>query len=158
MKLFKRNTIQTKSVLSDKAAGLIAGGILKVQKKFANVLGQISASWKTKQQLIFLYLVCIVLGGLSVVAIIKPFNKNAPNSLNKPSAIKTPRNIYSNEDQHSVRITENEIRQVHVFKHTLDSLSKTDDGKIKVNKLLNKRPGLIDSLEMVEQLYYSQKK
>src|SRR5665811_911915 len=86
MKLFKRNTIQTKSVLSDKAAGWIANGILKAQKKFANVLGKISASWKTKQQLIFLYLVCIVLGGLSVVAIIKPFNKNAPNSLNKPSA------------------------------------------------------------------------
>jgi hypothetical protein len=72
MKLFKRNTIQKKSVVSDKAAGWIANGILKLQNKFANVLGKMSASWKTKQQLIFLYLISIMLGGLSLMAIIKP--------------------------------------------------------------------------------------
>jgi hypothetical protein len=77
--------------------------------------------------------------------------------LSKPAAISTPRNM-PNEEDHRVRITDNEIRHLHVFKHTLDSLSKTSDGKIKVKNMLARRPGLMDSLEMVEQLYYSQKK
>jgi len=158
MKLFKRNTNQTNSVLSDKAAGWIANGILKTQKRFAIVLGKISSSWKTKQQWIFLYIVCLVFGGLSVVAIISPFNKNANNFLSKPSAIKIPKNIHSNRHGNGVNITHNEIKQVHVFKQKLDSLSKVRNGKTKLNKLLSDRPGLMDSLEMVEQLYYSQKK
>ena len=158
MKLFRKNIIQTKPAISDKAAGWIANGILKTQKKFANVLGKISNSWKTKQQWIFLYLVCLVFGGLSLVAVIKPFNKKAQIIFIKPTAIKTPVNIHSNEDMSLVTITDNEIKQVHKFKHVLDSLSATNEGKIKVNKFLNQRPGLMDSLEMVEQLYYLQKK
>ena len=48
MKLFRKNIIQTKSVLNDKAAAWIANGILKTQEKFANGLAKISYSWKTK--------------------------------------------------------------------------------------------------------------
>jgi len=158
MKLFNRNTIQANSVLSDKAAGWIAKGILKTQKKFAHVLGKISSSWKRKQQWVFLYMICLVFGGLSVVSIISPFNKKANNILNKPSAIKIPKNIHSNGQGNGVRITNKEIRQVEVFKQKLDSLSKIPNGKTKLNKLLSDRPGLMDSLELVEQLYYSQKK
>jgi hypothetical protein len=158
MKLFRKSISETKSVLNDKAAGWIANGILKTQEKFANVLDKISNSWKPKQQWIFLYLVCLVFGGLSILGITKPFNKKTQNILSKPSAIKTPINIHSNYDLPSVIITDNEISQVHAFKHSLDSLSATAEGKLKVNKLLNQRPGLLDSLEMVEQLYYLQKK
>ena len=156
MKLFRRNKSQTNSPLTDKAAGWIANGILKVQNKFANVLGKISASWKTKQQLIFFSMIWIVLGGLSVVAIVKPFDKKSANIISRPAAIKTPRMI-PDENRNSIIITDNEITQVHLFKHSLDSISKTGEGKIKVKNLLAQRPGLMDSLEMVEQLYYSQK-
>lgn len=154
MRLFKKNIAPG---AGDKAAGWIANTILRIQRKFAEVLEKKSISWKAKQQWIFLYLVCLVFGGLSVVAIIKAFNKKASNILSKPAAIKTPRMI-PDENRSTVMITDNEIRKVHIFKHTLDSLSKTDYGKIKVKNLLERRPGLMDSLEMVEQLYYSQKK
>ena len=108
MKFFKRNNARTKSPLSDKAAGWIASGILKAQNKFAKVLGKMSASWKTKQQLVFLYLVSIVLGGLSVTAIIKPFDKKAENNVSKPATIKTPRMI-PDETQNSVTITDKKV-------------------------------------------------
>ena len=154
MRLFKENFVPG---AADKAAGWIANAILQIQTKFADVLEKKSMSWKVKQQWIFLYMVCLVFGGLSVVAIIKPFNNKSSNILNKPVAIKTPR-LIPDENRNSIMITDNEIRKVHNFKHTLDSLSKTDDGKIEVENLLSRRPGLMDSLEMVEQLYYSQKK
>jgi hypothetical protein len=53
-------------------------------------------------------------------------------------------------EENSARITEDEIKRVHAFKESLDSITK--------KKLLIQRPGLMDSLDMVEQLYYSQKK
>lgn len=144
MRLFRKHNPETKLAATDKAAGWIANGIFKTQKNFSDFLSRISASWKRQQQFIFLYMICIVFGGLSIVAIIKPFNKN---SLPRPAAIKIPRNIHENS---SVTITENEFRQVQNFKMSLDSVSK--------KKFLVERPGLMDSLEMVEQLYYSQKK
>src|SRR5438105_1946125 len=120
-----------RSVPNDKAAGWIANGILKVQRKFADALGKVSATWKAKQQLIFLYLITLVLGGLSVIAIVKPFDKKAPNTIPKPAAISIPRAI-PDENKNSVRITDHEISRVHQFKQMLDSLSKTSEGKLKV--------------------------
>jgi hypothetical protein len=146
MRLFKKNIAPG---AGDKAAGWIANIILRAQRKFANVLEKKSLTWKTKQQWIFLYMVCLVFGGLSVVAIIKPFDKKASNILSKPAAIKTPRMI-PDDNQISPRITDDEIKRVHDFKQSLDSTTK--------KKLLIQRPGLMDSLDMVEQLYYSQKK
>lgn len=135
--------------LADKAAGHIANFILGIQQQFANRLEKISVSWKVKQQWIFLYLVCLVFGGLSVIAIVHPFNKRGVNMLSKPAAIKKPFLIPEDKQQFS-RITDAEIRQVNSFKQSLDSTAK--------KKLMASRPGLMDSLEMVEQLYYTQKK
>jgi hypothetical protein len=146
MRLLKKNIAPG---ATDKAAGWIANGILKIQNRFANVLSKLSGSWKAKQQWIFLYMVWLVFGGLSVVAVIKPFNKKSANILSKPAAIKTP-GIIPDENQISPRITDDEIKRVHDFKQTLDSTTK--------EKLLIQRPGLMDSLDRVEQLYYSQKK
>jgi len=156
MKLSKRNS-EKETVLSDKAARWVANGILKTQNKFADALGKFSSTWKSKQQWIFLSVVCLVFGGLSFVAIVQSFNKKHQNVLRKSTRIKIPQKLP--EERMSVAlITDHEIKQVHLFKHTMDSLSKTSTGKMTLNKLLNSRPGLMDSLEMVEQLYYSQKK
>ena len=144
MKLFRKGLVQTKSGVSDKAAGWIANSILKVQGKFAGTLGKLSVSWKRKQQWIFLYTVCLVFGGLSIISVIQSFKTN---HILKTTAIKVPRNIHK---ESSVRITENEFKKVENFKRSLDSGSR--------EKLKEERPGLMDSLEMVEQLYYSQKK
>ena len=142
MKLFSKNQ---NIPVSEKAAGIIANSILKVQRYFAGALGKLSISWKRKQQWIFLYMVCLVFGGLSIFSIVQSFSKTT--ELPKPSAIKVPRNIHKEQ---SVRITENEFSKVQAFKRSLDSTSR--------KKLMQERPGLMDSLEMVEQLYYSQKK
>jgi len=150
MKRFRIN----KNSIPDAAAGKIARAILSIQKKFADAMAKVSAQWKVKQQWTFLYLVCLVFGSLSVVAIIQPFNNK--NTLKKPAAIPLPKLLPSQEEK--IIITDNEITRVHAFKQRLDSLSKTKEGKIKVDKFFNQRPGLFDSLENVEQLYYSQKK
>jgi len=141
MKLFKRKEGQVK--IADKAATGVANGILKSQRWFANTLESLTNKWKQKQQWIFLYAVCLVFGGLSIAAIVNSFKTGANSNRLMPKSISVPKNIY-NEDK-AFLITENEFQQVQEYKHTHPNLIK-------------ERPGLFDSLILIEQTYYSQKK
>jgi hypothetical protein len=141
MKLFKRNKSQ--SIIRDKAASGIANAILKSQRLFATTLESLTTKWKQKQQWMFLYMVCLLFGGLSVVAVVNSF-KVEPNSKSVlPKSITVPKNIYKGDNP--FRITENEFQQVQEYKR-------------KHPNLLKERPGLYDSLTLIEQSYYSQKK
>lgn len=141
MKLFKKDI--KRNELTDKAANGIAKGILKSQNGFAKYMSSITKSWNQKQQWIFLYVICLFFGGLSIVAIVNSFKSIEPNKAIIPKSITVPKNI---QQQNNVFvITENEFQQVQEYKHTYPNLQK-------------ERPGLFDSLSLVEQIYYSQKK
>lgn len=141
MKLFKRKEGQVN--IADKAATGIANGILKSQRWFANTLERLTNKWKQKQQWIFLYSVCFLFGGLSVTAIVNSFKVPENAKALMPKSITVPKNIYK-EDKAFI-ITENEFQKVKEYKRTHPNL-------------LKERPGLFDSLILIEQTYYSQKK
>ena len=141
MKLFKRNEGQVN--IPDKAATGIANGILKSQRWFANTLESLTNKWKQKQQWIFLYTVCFLFGGLSIAAIVNSFKVPGNSKALMPKSISVPKNIY--KEGKAFLITENEFQKVQEYKRTHPSLIK-------------ERPGLFDSLVLIEQSYYSQKK
>ena len=141
MKFFKRDINQ--SIIQDKAATGIANGILKSQRWFASNLERLTEKWKQKQQWIFLYLVCLLFGGLSIAAVVNAFKVSATSKTIIPKSIAVPKNIYL--DNNSFLITENEFKQVQEYKKQHPNL-------------LIERPGLWDSLTLIEQSYYSQKK
>ena len=141
MKFFKRDINQ--SIIQDKAATGIANGILKSQRWFASNLERLTEKWKQKQQWIFLYLVCLLFGGLSIIAVVNAFKVSATSKTIIPKSIAVPKNIYL--DNNSFLITENEFKQVQEYKKQHPNL-------------LIERPGLWDSLTLIEQSYYSQKK
>lgn len=141
MRLFNKHT--GNSNLSDKAATGIANGIIKMQSKFAVLMSGFAGSWKRKQQWIFLYIVCLLFGGMSVIAIVQPF-KTIQQSLSlKPQSISMPKNIQ--KENKAFLITDKEIQAVRAYKQTHPNL-------------LRERPGLYDSLGLIEQMYYSQQK
>jgi hypothetical protein len=141
MKFFKRNKSQLN--LQDKAATGIANGILKTQNWFALNLERVTKNWKRKQQWIFLYLVCIAFGGMSIVAIVNSFKAPDKRKSINPKQISTPKNIYRRDK--AFLITEKEFQKVQEYKQTHPNLIKES-------------PGLFDSLTLIEQVYYSQKK
>ena len=141
MKLYKRNKSQEN--IKDKAATGIANGILETQRWFASKLKNLTNKWKQKQQWIFLYAVCLLFGGLSIAAIVNSFKVPENTKALMPKSISVPKNIYE-EDKASI-ITENEFQKVQKCKRTHPNL-------------LKERPGLFDSLTLIEQTYYSQKK
>ena len=141
MKIMNRQI--NKEALTDKAANGIAKGILKTQRGFAKYMRSLSKNWRNKQQWIFLYLVCLVFGGLSIVAIVNPFRAKDTNSSLIPKPIAVPKSI--RQQRNGFAITENEFQQVQEYKAKHPNLQK-------------ERPSLFDSLSMIEEVYYSQKK
>ena len=140
MKLFKKNINQTN--IPDKAATGIANGILKSQRWFANNLESVTKKWKQKQQWVFLFGVCFLFGGLSIIAIFNSFREQDNSKAIMPKAISIPKTIQPNTNQYM--ITEKEFQQVQTYKQQHPDLMK-------------ERPGLFDSLTLIEQSYYSQK-
>jgi hypothetical protein len=140
MKFSKKNSSQTS--LPDKAATGIANCILKSQHWFANNLEGVTKRWKQKQQWLFLLGVCLLFGGLSIAAIVYSFKQSANSKVVVPKAITTPKSIPDNVNPYL--ITEEEFEQVQKFKQQHPNL-------------LKERPGLFDSLTLIEHSYYSQK-
>lgn len=141
MKFFKRDKSQ--SIIQDKAATGIANGILKSQHWFACNLERVTKKWKQKQQWVFLYLVCLLFGGLSIAAVVNASKVSATSKAIMPKSIAVPKSIY--QGNNPFLITEKEFRQVQEYKKQHPNLIK-------------ERPGLWDSLTLIEQSYYSQKK
>ena len=141
MKMFDKNINQ--EIIKDIAAKGIANGILRSQNIFSKYMGVITQKWKPKEQWIFLCVVCLFFGGLSITAIIIPFKTKGGIKLTIPKSITGVSNIH--QQVRLFTITENEFRLVKEYKNKYPNLEK-------------ERPGLFDSLSLIEQVYYSQKK
>ncbi len=86
-------------------------------------------------------MICFAFGGLSIAAIVNSFKLSDKSKVIIPKSISIPKNIYA-EDK-AFLITENEFQQVQDYKR-------------KHPELINERPGLYDSLSLIEQAYHSQ--
>ena len=132
-----------KQEISEKLAIGIATGILWVQHGFANKLQSFTKNWQQTQRWIFLYLTCLIFGGMSIVILLQPFNAT---TILKVTTIKSigAKNHYQLQ-QKGFLITGEEFEKVQQYKSGHPNLEK-------------EMPGLYDSLKLVEQAFYSQQK
>ena len=56
-----------------------------------------------------------------------------------------------------IKVAERDYQSIASFKHYMDSLNKSLNGKYQYDSILQARPGLMDSVQVLEQLYLSQK-
>ena len=132
-----------KHQISEKLAVYIADFIIKVQHWFAKKLQTSTKNWKQPQRFIFLYLICLIFGGMSMVIILQPFSTGGVckplqiNFIRKNNNYKPP--------QKGFLITKEELQKVQQYKLAHPNLDK-------------EKPGLYDSLQLIEQAYYSQQK
>ena len=136
----QNESLKDQVTLSDKAATGIANGILKIQGLFASSLKQLTNKWKKQHQFIFLYAVCFLFGGLSIAAIINSFKVGKNVKAFMPASISVPNKIYKNN---AFVITDMEFKKVQEYKRMHPNLIK-------------ERPGLFESLTLIEHTYYSQ--
>ena len=55
-------------------------------------------------------------------------------------------------------ITRSEFERIHKLRLALDSLGKTKTGKVQLDSLLHEHPKLMDTLSLLESIYYNQHK
>jgi len=99
-----------KHQIFEKLAVCIAGVIIKVQHRFAKNLQISTKNWTQPQRWIFLYLIYLIFGGMSMVIILQPFSSGG---VSKPLQINFSReNNNYKPPQKGFLITKEELQKV----------------------------------------------
>jgi hypothetical protein len=142
----------------DKVAMKIARTFIKAQIKFANLMNYYSSRISLKRMRLMSYAFCFVGTGMSLYYIAIAILKNENLNHITIEQAKVPVLQDSNEQVLTTNglIDEESWKKISCFKRTMDSLR--DSGSSKFDSMVLARPGLMDSLELLKEMYYSQKK
>jgi hypothetical protein len=150
---------ETGSAVSDKVAAKIAKVGIIVQTKFADGMNKMFTGMNAKRLKLSLIIFCIGCGGYSIYlftdAIVSPVANQ--NAIKIEQAVvpkyfdKTGDEIISAENN----VDEETFNQIQQFKHYLDSLEQNKS--YLYDSILTARPLLMDTVLLLEQIYYSQK-
>ena len=150
---------QHKPTISDKGAGKIAGAGIKMQKLFAQKMNNIFMNIEIKRLKALLVLFCLCAGGYSIYlvadSIIKPDKKQ--NSL-KIQQMDVPKHFDKTGDESlnpEAYVDEETFQRIKQFRVYMDSLKRNKSSEY--DSILQVRPGLMDSVQMLEEIYNSQK-
>lgn len=158
-KKMKGRDEQNKPTISDKVAGKIAGAGIKIQKLFAEKMNNIFMKMETKRLKALLVLFCLCAGGYSIYliadSIISP-NKNQSGL--KIQQMDVPKHFDKTGDESlnpEAYVDEETFQRLQQFRVYMDSLKRNKSSEY--DSILQARPGLMDSVQMLEEIYNSQK-
>ncbi|HLP37770.1 hypothetical protein [Lacibacter sp.] len=143
---------------TDRMASVIAGSIKRMQEQFVKLMTALFQKIGTRLSKIVFVAVLTATGSYSLyltgIAFLQP---NKSIQLSKPSSIQQPENIKQNESKTVMPLTSVDTitaEKLQAFLLYFDSI-KTNQ-PTQYDSILQSRPGLIDSVRMLTQLYYSQ--
>lgn len=132
----------------DKAAGKIAGVAIKLQTKFALLMNNLVSNIPPKKLRVILLVFCLFSGGFSIYLAAHAIFANTPK---EPAINVSPIHMPQHYDRTGSEINEPEngvshqmYQEIQAYKKTMDSLGEPI------------RPGLLDSIVILENIYQSQ--
>lgn len=153
-------TNKPSSIPIDRMATVIVRIIQQLQQCFVQFMKAIVNKLSVTQSKIVFVMVISVTGFYSLYifgAALLQQKKGTP--IFTPASIRQPAIIYKDEGHDRMRLavadssTAEKIRDFNIY---FDSLQKTEPKQY--DSILQSRPGLMDSIRMLTQIYYSQKK
>jgi hypothetical protein len=158
MWLIKKHKLKTESPGKDKLAGYVANGFLKMQAAFTNKLNKPFQTMSTGKLKIVLLLFCLCCGSYSIYLVVSGIVGNNQKQVQITGQIQSPK-YFDKSGNETISgddyVDENTYRRIQLFKLYMDSL-KTFNKK-NFDSILQSRPGLMDSVKMLEAIYRSQK-
>ncbi len=163
MWLFKKRTKEVqsddKTTLSDKVAGKIAGVGIKAQQLFAEKMNRIFMKTDFKRLKILLIFFCVSAGGYSIYLIVNSvFSPERKQKTFEVQQMDIPKHFNKTGDETimpDATIDEQTYLQIQDFRKYMDSLKLNRTNEY--DSILRARPGLMDSVQVLEQIYLSQK-
>jgi hypothetical protein len=148
--------------VKDKAAKGIAQFLLTIQSKFADMMSAGTKRISSKRLKIFLVAFCLFSGGFSIYlvteAILKPDEKQPAfkiDQMNVPKYYDRNGDDYFQADEFVDKET---YQRIESFEKYMDSLQQSVSGRKTRDSILLVRPGLMDSVKMLKEIYHSQLK
>lgn len=159
MRLFRKKKKDDDNNVSDKVAGKIAGLGIALQKKFAAAMNKLFEKMSYKRLKIWLAVFCITCGGYSMYILANAVFSKATNQQSiKIDPVKVPKH-YDNAGDEMLApdnaVGEETFQKIQAFKKYMDSLKLA--GSKQYDSILTARPYLMDTVLILEQIYYSQK-
>lgn len=166
MKLFRkkilRSTEDDKHSLNDKAAKGIVGCIIKIQNGFAKFMSNRTKNISAPSMKAVLIIFCLAGSSLNIYFILTAFlKKDQGTKMVKIDRMSVPK-YYDKIDalpaEPDVQITKHQHEEMQAFVHYMDSLKHSKTVKHLYDSILLLRPRLLDSVNMLEEIYQSQNK
>lgn len=148
--------------VKEKAAKGIASFLLKTQSKFADVMNNQTKNIPSKKMKVMLIAFCFLGGGFSLYligeAVLKP-DRAQPTFKIDPVSVPQHYDRSGDEQLRSDQYIDNETyQQIEAFEQYMDSLQQTPKGIKTRDSILQARPGLMDSIAMLKEIYNYQLK
>ena len=127
------------------------------QTKFAKMMNKCCSKVSGQRMKLYTYLFCFLGFGLSLYIIgiaFLDFRLRSKFKIEQVSIPKIEDKKYDATIHSNILVDEESWEKIQAFKRYVDSL-KQNDVKA-VDSLLEERPGLMDSIAMLEEIYYSQ--
>lgn len=124
--------------------------ILKVQRKWADKMQEMVSKWSIRRKKTYFILFCVLSGGYSVCVLFQTFLAKAPEVSVKQVTI--PQKIALPPSSEAMpRLSVADTIAYRHFRKVIDSLSQTTEGRQQLHDFFQKRPGMVDSLQMLEK-------
>ena len=157
----KKKEVQSddKTTVSDKVAGKIAGVGIKAQQLFAEKMNRIFMKTNFKRLKLLLIFFCVSAGGYSIYLIVNSvFSPERKQKALEIQQLDIPKNFNKSGDETimpEATRDEQTYLQIQDFRKYMDSLKLNRTNEY--DSILQARPGLMDSVQVLEQIYLSQK-
>lgn len=150
---------EEKTTMSDKVAGKIAGVGIKAQRLFAERMNKLFMKTDFKRLKLILIFFCVSAGGYSIYLIVNSvFSPERKQKAFEVQQMDIPKHFNKTGDETVMPeaiIDEQTYLQIQDFRKYMDSLKLNRTNEY--DSILQSRPGLMDSVQVLEQIYLSQK-
>lgn len=151
---------EEKTTMSDKVAGKIAGVGIKAQRLFAEKMNKLFMKTDFKRLKLILIFFCVSAGGYSIYLIAESvFSPGRKQKSFEIQQVDIPKHFNKTGDETvmpEATIDEQTYLQIQDFRKHMDSLKL--NRTTEYDSILQARPGLMDSVQVLEQIYLSQQK
>lgn len=145
----------TENNAQDRIANSIVHKCIKVQERCATYMQHQTERLSGKIKKLLLVMFFLSSSGYSLFLIVESLKSHKGKSFSV-TTIKVPEHMDKAGDENTkarVIVSEAEYERIHRFQFQMDSLAKSPSGKRFYDSILFRRPGLMDSIMIIEEMY-----